>query len=82
MKRKFRNTEQWRKRIVEKKISTESDDLGYCFGADVGGTLAKLVFFEEQHCARPQRRSVTSRTMPFFFQPRLRRSMSYHSGRV
>ncbi|KAJ0407454.1 hypothetical protein P43SY_004995 [Pythium insidiosum] len=37
----------WRQRVTFKKISKHSD-LGQCFGLDIGGTLAKIVFFEKR----------------------------------
>ncbi|GLD94405.1 hypothetical protein PINS_up003016 [Pythium insidiosum] len=56
----------WRQRVTFKKISKHSD-LGQCFGLDIGGTLAKIVFFEKRDAAAAQPVSHT--------QPRTRRRL-------
>nr|CCA23145.1 pantothenate kinase putative [Albugo laibachii Nc14] len=39
---------QWRRKILFKRISEQSD-LGKYFGMDIGGTLAKIVYLEKHH---------------------------------
>ncbi|KAG7395019.1 hypothetical protein PHYBOEH_004384 [Phytophthora boehmeriae] len=45
LQRKRDRQRVWRKRLTYKKLSKASD-LGNCFGLDIGGTLAKIVYFE------------------------------------
>ncbi|TYZ57306.1 hypothetical protein PybrP1_008020 [[Pythium] brassicae (nom. inval.)] len=45
----------WRQRVTLKKIS-KSSDLGHCFGLDIGGTLAKIVYFERREAPDNRKR--------------------------
>lgn len=47
IRKKQRRHHLWRQRVTFKKISKTSD-LGHCFGLDIGGTLAKIVYFEKR----------------------------------
>lgn len=47
LRRKKVRHRHWRQRVTFKKISKQSD-VGQCFGLDIGGTLAKIVFFEKR----------------------------------
>ncbi|TDH73052.1 uncharacterized protein CCR75_004708 [Bremia lactucae] len=62
LERKRHRYREWCQRLTHKKLS-ESSDLGTSFGLDIGGTLAKIVYFERHEATnltlkRPRSRSL------------------------
>ncbi|KAF4315869.1 hypothetical protein BBO99_00007248 [Phytophthora kernoviae] len=59
LQRKRDRQRVWRQRLTYKKLS-KSSDLGTCFGLDIGGTLAKIVYFERHENANDNRKRPRS----------------------
>ncbi|DAZ99215.1 TPA: hypothetical protein N0F65_008082 [Lagenidium giganteum] len=59
IRRKQDRHRRWHQRVTFKKISKHSD-LGHCFGLDIGGTLAKIVYFEKQESTSDNRKRPRS----------------------
>lgn len=59
IQRQYKKRAQLRARVALKKISEQSD-MGRCFGVDIGGTLAKLVYFEQNRNTTFMRRPRSS----------------------
>ncbi|CAI5710458.1 unnamed protein product [Hyaloperonospora brassicae] len=54
VERKRHRQRIWRQRMAYKKLS-KSSDLGTSFGLDIGGTLAKIVYFEHHGASNDKR---------------------------
>ncbi|CAH0520620.1 unnamed protein product [Peronospora belbahrii] len=59
LKRKHHRQFLWRQRLTYKKLS-KSSDLGASFGLDIGGTLAKIVYFERHETGNDKRKRPRS----------------------
>ncbi|OWZ13627.1 Pantothenate kinase [Phytophthora megakarya] len=55
LERKRQRLRAWRQRLTYKKLS-KSSDLGASFGLDIGGTLAKIVYFERHESGDKRKR--------------------------
>ncbi|CEG43576.1 pantothenate kinase [Plasmopara halstedii] len=62
LKRKKNRQWIWRQRLNHKKLS-KSSDLGTSFGLDIGGTLAKIVYFERHEVSTDVRKRPRSASL-------------------
>ncbi|EGZ05903.1 hypothetical protein PHYSODRAFT_532657 [Phytophthora sojae] len=62
LERKRHRQRVWRQRLTYKKLS-KSSDLGASFGLDIGGTLAKIVYFERRDVGNDTRKRPRSASL-------------------
>ncbi|POM62810.1 Pantothenate Kinase [Phytophthora palmivora] len=62
LERKRQRVRAWRLRLTYKKLS-KSSDLGASFGLDIGGTLAKIVYFERHEADNDKRKRRRSESL-------------------
>ncbi|POM77315.1 Pantothenate kinase, partial [Phytophthora palmivora] len=62
LERKRQRVRAWRLRLTYKKLS-KSSDLGASFGLDIGGTLAKIVYFERHESDNDKRKRRRSESL-------------------
>ncbi|KAG6946709.1 hypothetical protein JG688_00015894 [Phytophthora aleatoria] len=62
LERKRHRQRVWRQRLTYKKLS-KSSDLGASFGLDIGGTLAKIVYFERHEAGNDTRKRPRSASL-------------------